>query len=153
MHVRKSLCLGVLVALLAVGGVTAQAHHYSSRQYYTSWRNSPHGSYYYRYYYFKPSSNYEGYRHHYAIYYPSHPHYIYFYNPYRHVYWGRCLVKPDGKNQYSLLAEKDRKENLCDIPESAFPAPSAMPPIPESTDEVSMELPPDDLPTDETLPK
>ena len=54
---------------------------------------------------------------------------------------------------YSLLAPNDRKGSLEQIPESAFPEPSAMPPIPESNDEAVMEMPPDDLPDRQALPK
>jgi hypothetical protein len=49
---------------------------------------------------------------------------------------------------YSLLAEKDRKEKLDDIPEKAFPKPGKMPVIPESEDNVRIK--PIDV---ESLPK
>jgi hypothetical protein len=74
--------------------------------------------------------------------------YVYFYNPYTHLYWGRCPLQRDGKAQYSLLAEKDCKGSLSEIPESAFPAPGDPPAVPESSHGLKMELPPEDLPKD-----
>ena len=128
----------------------ARADHYSARQYYGGWHS--YHNYYYRSYYYKPYSDYYGYKHHYAIYTPKYPKYVYFYNPYKKQYWGRCPVDHGGKPVYSMLAEKDRKGDLEEIPESAFPAPGPVPPMPESTDGATMELPPDDLPAGENLP-
>jgi hypothetical protein len=88
---------------------------------------------------------YPTYKHHYCIYYPTKPRFVYYYNPVRKVYWGRYDVKDKG---YSLLAEKDRKEKLDDIPEKAFPKPGKMPVIPESEDNVRIK--PIDV---ESLPK
>jgi hypothetical protein len=85
------------------------------------------------------------YSYHYVIYYPTYPSYVYYYNPVSQVYWGRYAVDAKGENRYSILAEKDRKKNLKDIPESAFPPLAAMPMIPKSTDKVAMEPPPVDL--------
>ncbi len=151
--VQKALCLVCALALSVPISPVAQAGTYTVRQYYSTWRKHPQRSYHYRYYYYKPSLSYSGYRHHYAIYYPSRPRYVYFYNPYKKVYWGRCPVQTNGQPQYAMLAEKDRKANLEEIPEAAFPKPGPVPPIPEASDGVPMELPPDDLPSDETLPK
>jgi hypothetical protein len=145
---RRILQSRLLVVLLVLGAlsVTAVADTHSPRQYYGSWRRHNNYNYYYRPYYFKPSSNFSGYKYHYAIYYPSRPNYYYFYNPHNKTFWGRCPVNTNGKPQYSLLDEKDRKEKISDIPESAFPPPGALPPIPESKDGVTLELPPNDLP-------
>ena len=118
------------------------------RQYYSSWNLYPQRQYYYRTYYYKPSPDFAGYNYHYAIYYPDKPNYVYYYNPYKRVYWGRCDLRGKAGQQYSLLAEQDRKENLSDIPESAFPALGKMPPIPGSKDDVAIE-PPKDLPKPE----
>ena len=41
-----------------------------------------------------------------------------------------------------MLKPEDRKSSLEDIPESAFPKPREMPPIPESNDKVKMSSPP-----------
>jgi len=146
-----------LACLLAVGAAAlpigrAEATHV--RQYYGAWARHTTYTYHYRVYYYKPAPTYVGYRHHYVIYYPSRPQYVYYYNPYTRVYWGRSPVNCCGKPQYSLLAEKDRKGNLTDIPESAFPTPGKLPPVPESDPKegVAMDLPPDDLPTDSGLP-
>jgi hypothetical protein len=142
-----------IVLLLAGVSVVGQANPYSPRQYYGGIQKHPRANYSYRPYYYKPSPTYAGYRHHYAIYVPSQPKHVYFYNPYKKVYWGRCPINTGGQPQYSLLAEKDRKGNLEEIPESAFPAPGEPPPVPESTDGAKLELPPDDLPGEITLPR
>jgi hypothetical protein len=150
---RKFVSLVCVVALSVPYASLARANTYYTRQYYSTWRKHPQRSYHYRYYYYKPSTTYVGYKHHYVIYYPSRPRYAYFYNPYRKVYWGRCPIQTGGKGEYSLLAEKDRKGTLEEIPEAAFPKPGPVPPVPESSDGVAMELPPDDLPADDALPK
>ena len=41
-----------------------------------------------------------------------------------------------------VVAEKDRKSSLSDIPEEAFPTLTDMPRVPEATDSVAMDLPP-----------
>lgn len=74
------------------------------------------------------------------------PTYYYDYNPYSQVYWGRSPIESD-KPQYSKLAEKDRKKELKDIAADAFPEPTDPTAIPESSDNVTMELPPKDTPT------
>jgi len=142
----------MLVCMLAFGGLAttavAFADQYSSRQYYSNWNHYQQRGYHYRTYYYKPTPNYVGYRHHYVVYNPSRPRHYYFYNPYKRQYWGRCDVNTNGKGQYSLLAEADRRGNLEDIPEQAFPAPGPMPRIPDSEagENAGMDLPPDDLP-------
>ena len=87
--------------------------------------------------------------HHYVISFPHKPGLL-FLQPVTKQYWGRCPVKTDGKPLYSLLAEKDRKGKIDDIPEAAFPKPGALPPIPESDDGATIDLPPDDLPDEAT---
>jgi hypothetical protein len=128
-------------ALLFAGSVAvvfADASHAASpyRQSYGSWSYNQSTSYYYTSYYYKPVVTYPTYKHHYCIHYPTRPRYVYYYNPVRKVYWGRYDVKQKG---YSLLAEKDRKEKLDDIPEKAFPKPGKMPMIPESEDNVRIK--------------
>src|SRR5262249_43131505 len=109
--------------------------------------------YYYRTYYYYPTPVATTYSYHYAIYYPSQPRYVYYYNPVSQQYWGRFEFDANGKAKgYSLLAEKDRKGKLSDIPESAFPKPAEMPAIPGTTDGEKMAQPPYDLPKDD-LPK
>jgi hypothetical protein len=133
--------LAVLAAALSAG----PAHAQYGRQYYGGWSYYPQYNYYFCPYYYQPYVGYSGYEHHYAIYYPAYPSYVYYYNPYRHYYWGRLDLKAKGENKYSLLAEKDRKENLKDIPDKAFPKLEKMPNIPGSKDNVQME-PVKDLP-------
>jgi hypothetical protein len=121
----RSLLLAVLCAatIMAADTQQAEANYYSTYVYY------PASGYYYCYYYYKPTTTYTGYRSHHCYYYPSYStQYIYFYNPYSRVYWGRYDLKAKG---YSLLAEKDRKSELKDIPNEAFPEPDKMPLIPE----------------------
>jgi hypothetical protein len=139
-----SLSLGA-VLLLAVPSEAAS----SLRQYYdTSWSYSQNVGYYYTSYYFQPAVTQTTYSYHYCIYYPSQPQYIYYYNPVSQVYWGRYEIGSKGENRYSLLAEKDRKKELKDIPESAFPKPGKMPEIPGSKDGVAIEPPPENVPKD-----
>ena len=142
--------LAVLAVATAGAAVTAQS--YAPRQYYGAIQKHPKHNYSYRPYYYKPAPTYAGYKHHYAVYVPSQPKYVYMYNPYKKQYWGRCPAGGGGQPQYSMLAEADRKANLTEIPESAFPPPGKLPPVPESADGATFELPPDDLPGDPTLP-
>ncbi len=79
----------------------------------------------------------------------SYPKYVYYYNPYKRVYWGRYDLEAKG---YSLLEEKDRKEKLADIPESAFPKPGPMPADPESTDGSKIPAPPQPPPLQQGRP-
>jgi hypothetical protein len=154
----KYLILAGALALIAPMG--SSAYSYSHRQYYSSWHRHPTYSYHYRHYYYKPTPTYSGYKHHYVVYYPRKPQYVYYYNPYKKTYWGRCPTNAGGRPQYSLLDEKDRRATLDEIPERAFPKPGPMPPIPES-DKANepdgkpalVDLPPDDLPTDDALPR
>ena len=111
----------------------------AGRHYYSSWSYYPRRSYYYVYYYYKPTPTYNSYNYHYCIYYPTRPRYVYYYNPYSRRYWGRYDLEKKG---YSMLADKDRKEKLTDIAESAFPEPAEMPAIPEAKDGERMTPPP-----------
>jgi hypothetical protein len=141
-------------AFLAVQDAEARSSY--RRQYYSSYYYNPTYSYYYSYYYYKPYDSYAGYNYHYCIYYPSQPRYVYYYNPYSSQYWGRYDLKGKKGEEYSLLAEKDRKSSLKEIPESAFPKPAAMPKVPDAKDDVAIEAPTLDLPKDvnpKDLPK
>jgi hypothetical protein len=144
-----------VVAMTLTAGLGVQAGSYSYRQYYSGWSYYPSRSYYYSYYYYKPYPTYPSYSYHYCIYYPSQPRYVYYYNPYSKVYWGRFDTQGKEGEQYSMLAEKDRKEQLKDIPETAFPKPGPMPTIPDAKDNAAIEPPPKDLPKGEPkdLPK
>jgi hypothetical protein len=145
-HLRRVVLVLVAGAALLSQAGEAQAGRYF-RQYYSSWSYYTTTRYYYRTYYYYPTPVSTTYSYHYAIYYPSQPRYVYYYNPTSQAYWGRFEYDENGKAKgYSLLAEKDRKGNLADIPESAFPAPAAMPAIPGTTDGEKMALPPADLP-------
>jgi hypothetical protein len=155
MNRLKAACLIGVCLLGLLGGAEAYGNFFGARQYYSGWRRFPDRAYFYRSYYYKPTASFAGYRHHYVIYDPRRPRYLYYYNPYRRLYWGRCLASAEGKAQYSLLAEGDRKASLDDIPEKAFPDLGDLPPIPESDPKegATMDLPPDDLPDTNTLPK
>ena len=143
---------GLAVLLPAAGGVVARGETYSPRQYYGSIVKHPRLDYSYRPYYYKPTPTYAGYKHHYAVYFPARPKYVYFYNPYKKQYWGRCPVSTGGKPLYSLLPEKDRKGSIEDIEEKSFPPATDVPPVPESKDGAKLELPPDDVPATAALP-
>jgi hypothetical protein len=141
---RKWL-LGALLSLVLLCELSlpARATVYIRQYYDTSWTYNEINTYYYSRYYYRPTVSVQAYSYHYVVYYPSYPRYYYYYNPVRHVYWGRYEVDENGKGKgYSLLAEKDRKEKLSDIPESAFPRPAEMPQIPDSGDAVKMLPPP-----------
>ena len=146
---NTKICRWTLLLVVGVVGAVGtptvtQAH--GPRQYYSSWTHYPTANYYYRQYYYKPTVEYVGYKHHYVVCIPSQPNYLYFYNPYKKQYWGRCPSTMNGHAQYSLLAEKDRRGSISEIPENAFPPPAAMPPVPDSTDNTPLDLPPDELP-------
>ena len=144
--------LPILLFILSAVSVSPASETYSPRQYYGAWIKHPKNNYYYRNYYFKPTADYAGYKYHYAMYFPARPNHYYYYNPQIKKYWGRCPINNDGKPLYSLLPEKDRKEKLNEIPDSAFPAPGALPPIPDSEDGAILDLPPNDLPREDLPP-
>jgi hypothetical protein len=135
---RNTAC-GLVLAMV-VGMAISEAHA-GYRQYYSSWSYYPSNSYYYSTYYYKPQPSYNSYNYHYCVYYPTQPRYVYYYNPYSQQYWGRYDLEAKGEACYSLLKEEDRKKELKDIPESAFPAPAKLPAVPESTDGAQIEAP------------
>jgi hypothetical protein len=140
----KFLVLAGAVALMAALGVSFfRSGH--GRQYYDKWQQSAKG-YAFSVHHFRPDAGDPTYRTNYAIYYPSTPQYVYYFNPAKGTYWGRFDVKTKG---YSLLAEKDRAGRLKDIPERAFPAERSLPNIPDAKDKVQLAEPPD-LPAGET---
>lgn len=135
-----------MLTTLFTGAVYGIAGDYSPRQYYGNWQRHPTAGYHYRSYYYKPTPTYQGYKHHYVISPPTSRQHHYYYNPYTKKYWGRCPSQHDGDGGYSKLAPEDQKASLKEIPESAFPKPSDLPEIPESSDGAILDLPPDDLP-------
>jgi hypothetical protein len=142
---KKTLLVVLGLALLACSATALFAGGYG-RQYYGGWTYYPERTYYYRYYYYQPSDG-ADYSYHYCIYYPETPRYAYYYNPSSGYYWGRLDLEAKGDKKYSLLAEKDRKANLKDIDEKAFPAPDVMPPIPGAKDKLPMlPIEPNDKP-------
>ncbi len=146
----KALIIALFTAACIVPLMQSSAQAGYGRQYYGGWSYRPQTTYYYRSYHYKPYNTYNGYRYHYCVYYPSRPRYVYYYNPYQQVYWGRYDLEAKG---YSMLAEKDRKGDLEAIPDAAFPKPGAMPALPESKDgETITPIAPTDLPSAE-VPK
>ena len=138
-----------LLLLLASATQASAAAPLGARQYYeTTWTYSTTQNYYYVNYYYRTTVTQTTYDYHYCIYYPSQPSYVYYYNPQTHAYWGRYKIGSKGDERYSILDEKDRKENFKDIPEEAFPKPAAMPAIPGSKDKVQMDTPPENVPKD-----
>jgi hypothetical protein len=132
-----------LIAAMRIGAAQAVRQYYD-----TTYTHIPTYGYYYARYYYKPSVTYPSYQYHYCIYYPSRPRYIYYYNPLARVYWGRSEIGSKGEKRYSILAEKDCRAELKEIPESAFPTPAAMPFIPGSDDKVAILPPPEQVPKD-----
>ena len=135
--------IGMVLALILSLTAASTAGQNTPRQYYGGWQKHNTQRYHYRPFFYKPHDKYAGYKHHYVISFQNKPGHHYFYNPYKKQYWGRCPAKAEGKPLYSLLAEKDRKGKIDDIPEAAFPKPGALPPIPESEDGEAIDLPPD----------
>ncbi|TWT89505.1 hypothetical protein [Neorhodopirellula pilleata] len=135
----KQVCQVCLIAasIFAFSG-SSNADAAGYRQTYSSWSYHPTRSYYYSTYRYQPVVTSTVYHHHYCVHYPSRPRYVYYYNPVRQVYWGRYDLQEAG---YSMLKPEDQKGDLEAISESAFPKPSAMPEIPESTDGVAMAKP------------
>jgi hypothetical protein len=145
MFTRRALLIG-LCALTMLGSGLAFAANFGPRQYYSGWQKHPNFRYHFRKYFFKPTPQFSGFRHHFVIHHPQRPKHLYFYNPYKKQFWGRCEAQRNGAAKYSLLAVKDRKGSLKEIPETAFPEPGPLPPMPESEDGTLLDLPPDDLP-------
>jgi hypothetical protein len=138
-----------LTVLLAGAALSPAAHAQYGRQYYdNSYVYSPSYNYYYVRYYYQPYVSAPSYDYHYCIYYPSTPRYVYYYNPTSQAYWGRYELGSKGEKRYSMLAEKDRKKDLKDIPEAAFPPAAEMPNIPGAKDKVAMLPPPENVPKD-----
>src|SRR5436190_21276528 len=150
--VRHLIVLPAFLFICLLGASqTRTADHFGTPQFFGDWHNHARG-FSFRPYYYKPHNNFVGFKHHYVVHFQSHPLFNYFYNPYTRQFWGRCPVATEGEASYSLLAENDRNGDINKIPESAFPKAGAMPPVPESTDGATMDLPPDDLPTANELP-
>lgn len=157
---RTMKCLGLagavatgVVLAVPLAGKAGGYDYYSPRQYYSSWYKPPKKDYYYRYYYYKPEPEYTGYKYHYVIC-PKKSDYYYYYNPESGQYWGRCPIDYGTHPGYSMLAERDRKPTLEEIPESAFPPPGPLPKIPGAKDNARLDLPPSrDIPEEARLPK
>lgn len=133
MKAAKTLTLlgGLALALTFSGGAEVDAGSYGGWNYYGS------RGYYYSTYTYRPQ------RYHYCVHYPSRPRYVYYYNPQRQTYWGRYDLQGKPGAEYSLLADKDRKKKLSDIPESAFPEPGALPDVDaEAAPGEKLEAPP-----------
>jgi hypothetical protein len=128
------------VSRQAVQQTTGLAEKELPRQFFSDWCRE--GLYYFRCCYYQSVAG-GPYKSHRVIYYPSRPRYAYYFDPYKSRYWGRYDLEARG---YALLREEERKEKLGDIPETAFPTPREMPPVPEATDNVKLVAPPRDLP-------
>ena len=128
------LLLATVVSLLA------PAERSPQRTFYTKWTKQTQGNYYYRTYYYRPSED-SGYRHHYVIYFPQAPYYVYYYDPYRKQYWGRAPAEQGDDPVFSELPAEERGGRLDAISESAFGALGPMPEIPGSSDEVAIAAP------------
>ncbi|SIO39857.1 hypothetical protein SAMN05444166_4372 [Singulisphaera sp. GP187] len=147
---RRRFGLGLALAMgIAIAIVPAVTSAQGLRQYYdTTWSYSQTNNYYYVNYYYQTVPTQTTYDYHYCIYYPSQTNYIYYYNPSTQAYWGRYEIGSKGDKRYSILAQKDRKKDLKEIPESAFPEPASMPTIPGAKDNVTIQPPPENVPKD-----
>jgi len=121
---RLGIATGIL--MFAAATIAVEAGGYG-QQYYGNWNHYPSRGYHYCSYNYKPYESYPTYSYHYCICYPSQPNYVYYYNPHRGHYWGRCDLQT---GMYSLLAEGDRRSTVEAIPEKAFPTPGQMPLVP-----------------------
>jgi hypothetical protein len=92
----KVLCLGVLALAFCPLPAAHSQSPSGPRAYYGDWMRHSSG-YSYRPYYFKPHSDYHGYRHHDMIHYKDH---YYYYNPYSKNIWGRCSSNPAEQKSY-----------------------------------------------------
>lgn len=101
------------------------------QQSYSGWVKNDTG-YTGNYYVQKPDYSYSCHK----VYYEPQKNYIYYQNAHSGKYWGRYDVKAKG---YSLLADADKKADLKDIPESAFPKPGDMPQAPGT--QIKMDVP------------
>jgi hypothetical protein len=128
-----ALTLSVLLPALSYAG------QYSSYSY------SPSKGYGYRTYSYV-SKVHKKVHHHIAVYHKHHPRKVYMYNVQTKKYWGRFDLDT---RQYSLLAEKDKKGTIAEIPESAFPPGGEMPPEELGGDQM---LPPPEMPQPEVVP-
>jgi len=122
-----------IVALVGFASMPNQAEA-GNRSHYS--RPTFHKSFHYRQYNYY-SNHHKSYRQHYAFYFNHSPKHVYFYNPHKKQWWGRYDLEVGG---YSLLKETDRKAELNDIPESAFPKPGKMPA--EEQGGETMDVPP-----------
>lgn len=89
------------------------------QQYYSpsnSWLSHPSGLYRYKKYNYETAPN--KWSLHYVIHRPGES-YVYYYNPYKEVYWCRALVNQagQGKKIWFVLPNDQKKRNLPDIPE------------------------------------
>ena len=149
--IKRLMLASFCISVLSI--TAARAGDHGPRQFYSGWQHHQQGNFHHRNFYYKPTPDFHGFKHHHVIR-PKHdPKHLYFYNPYKAQFWGRCPADYGDKPVYSLLAPKDRKATLAEIPEAAFPKAGALPPIPESTDGELIDLPPDDSPEPTTLPK
>lgn len=132
----KKIISSLVLAIVTLVGFSAapnlaEAGHRSSYS-----RPTFHKSYHFRKYsYF--SNHHREFRHHYAFYFNHRPKHVYFFNPHKNQWWGRYDLETKG---YSLLKEEDRKAELSDIPETAFPKPGKMPA--EEQGGATMDIPP-----------
>ena len=124
----------LIVAAAFAATASSEAQAGGHRQYYSSWSYHPTNTYYYTRYFYQPTPTYQTYSYHYCIHYPAQPRYVYYYNPHAQQYWGRFDNEGKPGEQYSLLKPEDRKKNFEDIPQEAFPAPGAMPSIPDGAE-------------------
>lgn len=135
----KRAAVWILAGVLSLGCVGLTVGYYGAT--YTSWSYQPSRGYYWSRYSYRVG---RGYGHHYAVYYRHRPRYVYYYNPVRRLYWGRFDLN---EKLYSELRPDDRKGELKDIPEAAFPKAGAMPRFDDADDKDGRMDPPPAVPS------
>ncbi len=86
-------------------------------------------------------------RHHFAVYHPRQPKFVFFHNPHTNRFWGRYNLET---SKYQILAEADQREKLEDVDEKTFGRPGNLPleeeggeqmPAPPAPEKVELEQP------------
>ncbi|MCA9114985.1 MAG: hypothetical protein KDA79_07850 [Planctomycetaceae bacterium] len=138
MHRFGKVVLYVSLAA-AMAGMWAETAQAAYRQYFTAWAYHEQRDYHYRTWYFKPTEQTSGYRHHYCLYFPTRPKYVYWYDPTAKQFWGRYELSGKEGARFSVLKPEDRATSIDAIAEDSFPAAGPMPALPDSTDGVPVD--------------
>ena len=109
---RSSLAAGLLATMLL------HATYVAAAEYYTAYKPYSQGYDAAQFFYLIPGA--ATWKYDYCIHFTG-DRFVYYYNPSTRLYWAAYDLEARG---FSLIARKDQKGNLRDIPEAAFPAPA-----------------------------